>query len=129
MTHPATPNRSFPRGLAGREQPGLKRSARKGVLRIRVTNDAGHWTVGPEGEIDLSNADALEQAIRRAEASAAETITIDLRRVSFIDLSGVRAIVSAYGRRRNGLRLLEGPAPVQYVFRLTGTEAGLPFER
>lgn len=98
------------------------------MLRLGITSEAGHWTFAPEGEIDLSNAAVLEQAIERAEASAAETVTIDLRHVHFIDVSGVRAILNAGRRLKGRLRLLRGPAEVQSVFRLTGTEASLPFE-
>lgn len=103
-------------------------SARK-TLRVEATSDAaGDFTLEFAGEIDRSSAGALEQAIRSAEASEAETITIDLRRVEYIDLGGLRAILAAHERLGGRLRLLEGPIAVQSVFRLTGTEDGLPFE-
>ena len=104
-----------------------KRSTR-GTLRLEITSDTSHWTVQAMGEIDLSNADVLQQAIERAWIAAAEMVTIDLRGVDFIDLSGVRVIVSARDRLDGRLRLLKGPKPVQSVFRLTGAEAALPFE-
>ena len=103
-------------------------STRSGVLRLHIAHDGRDWTLEPSGEIDLSNTTVLEQAIARADASAAESITIDLRRVQFIDLTGVRAIVSAHGQLQSRLRLLRGPSSVQSVFRLAGTEPGLPFE-
>ncbi len=127
MTRPARTPPSLEQPLHGPELSGAKRRMSEAVLRLPLRNDAGHWTLAPEGEIDLSNADVLEQAIGRAEASAASTVTIDLSLVDFIDLSGVRAILNAYDRLEGRLRLVEGPAPVQAVFRLTGREDGLPF--
>ena len=109
-------------------RPPTPKPSTRGRLRLEIANDTGHWTVQPMGEIDLSNAVVLEQAIERASTEAAERVTIDLRGVDFIDLSGVRAIVSARDRLDGRLRLLKGPEPVQSVLRLTGAEAALPFE-
>lgn len=124
MTRPAPQHPSFVEGLDG---PGGAQSG-NGILRVRITNDAGRWTVAVEGEVDLSNAAVLEQAIRQLEPSVAETITVDLSRIDFIDLSGVRVIVSADARLEDRLRLVKGPPAVQSVFHLTGAEAMLPFE-
>lgn len=93
-----------------------------------LVNEGGHWTLEPDGEIDLSNADLLEQALRRAEASAATAVTIDLRQVEFIDLCGVRTILAASRRFKGRLRLRAVPDEVQCVFRLSGVEARLSFE-
>lgn len=128
MTHPARAHSSLLRRLDGPELVEPRRRTSKTILRVEVTNDAGHWILEPDGEIDLSNAAVLEQAIWRAEASDADTITIDLDHVAFIDLCGVRAILDAHARLEGRLRLREGPAAVQSVFRLTGTQAELPFE-
>ena len=125
---PTAPQPSRPKRPAGREHAAPRSSPRASILRLEATNDAGHWTLEPHGEIDLSNASVLAEAIDRVEASAAVKITIDLRQVGFIDLSGVRAILGADRRLKGRLRLLEAPAAVQSVFRVTGTEADLPFE-
>ncbi len=129
MTRPARRHASLDHGFDGPALVDAKRKTSKATLRFAATSDAGHWTIEPGGEIDLSNAAVLEDAIRRAEASAASSITIDLRHVDFIDLSGVRAIINAHDRLEGRLRLVKGPGAVQSVFRLTGTEAGLPFEK
>jgi anti-anti-sigma factor len=112
----------------GPEAAQLKSSTRTGVLRVRIANDRRHSTLVLEGEVDLSNAGVLEQAIRHVEVSASESITIDLSRMHFIDLRGVRAIVDAVARLDGRLRLIKGPPWVQSVFHLTGAEAALPFE-
>ena len=126
MTRPANP--AFVKGLDGPQAAQLRSSTRKGILRVRITNDDRHSTLVLEGEVDLSNAGVLEQAIRHVELSAVQRITIDLRRMHFIDLSGVRAILDADARLDGRLRLIKGPPAVQSVFHLTGAEAVLPFE-
>ena len=128
MTRPAPQHPSPAVAFHGPEVARLKSSTRNGTLRVRITNDARHWTVALEGEVDLSNAGVLEQAIGQVEASTAERITIDLRQMHFIDLSGVRAIVNADARLEGRLRLVKGPPAVHSVFRLTGAEAVLPFD-
>ncbi len=129
MTRPAAQHSSFVvEDLDGGHLTRLKSSTRKGILTVRITNDDGRSTLALDGEVDLSNAGALEQAIRQLETSAAETITIDLRAMHFIDLSGVRAIVNADARLGGRLQLIKGPPAVHSVFRLSGAEARLPFE-
>ncbi len=126
MTRP--PNLAFVEGFDGPQAAQLRSSTRKGVLRVGITNDHRQSTLVLEGEVDLSNAAVLEQAIRQLEPSAAERITIDLRRTHFIDLSGVRAILDADARLDGRLRVIKGPPAVHSLFHLTGAEAVLPFE-
>lgn len=116
----------------GPSRPGLVDPTwvtRKGLLRIRSANLGRHWTLELEGELDLSNTATLDQEIRLAEASA-ETITLDLRRLEFLDSSGLRTILQAHQRAglSGRLRIRRGPTRVQKVFHLTGTEDSLPFE-
>ena len=116
----------------GSEGLGLvepKWTTRVGLLRIRSVNAAGHWTLELDGELDVSNAEALDQEIRLAETSA-ETVTVDLRGLAFMDSSGLRALLQAQHRSRvdGRLRIRKGSRGVQSVFRLTRTEDALPFE-
>ncbi len=103
-------------------------TTRQGLLRIRSVNSAGHWTLELDGELDLSNSGALADEVRLAETSA-ETITIDLRALTFMDSSGLHVIAAAQKRsgQHHQLRLRKGPRGVQRVFQLTGTEGQLPF--
>ncbi len=103
---------------------------RSGLLHLLVRNDASDWTLELDGELDRSNVAALEQEILLAEAAEAATITIDLRRLDFTDLSGVRAIVRAHSRspEPGRVRIVEGPRAVRRAFRLAGLDAELLFE-
>jgi anti-anti-sigma factor len=82
------------------------------------------------GELDLAARDRLEDELRRAEASDADRILVDLTRLRFIDSTGLRVLLEAEARnRRDGDRLaiLRGPSRVQRVFEASGVEKHLPF--
>jgi anti-sigma B factor antagonist len=67
----------------------------------------------------------VENALMRAEESGATVIELDLAGLTFMDSSGVHlALDTRHRSRTNGysLVLLEGPAAVQRVFELTGTD-------
>ena len=87
--------------------------------------------VRPAGDIDVLTIDRVAEALLAAERSGAPRVCLDLRSVRFMDSNGVHLAVAAvkrskgHGRR---LRLIPGPERVQRVFRLTGTEALLPFD-
>ena len=131
MTPPSRPRLSFADDHAPERSELVEPrwTTRDGLLRIRSANSAGHWTLELNGEFDVSNAETLAEEVRVAEASG-ETITVDLRGLSFMDSAGVRALVDAQHRCQldGRLHLKKGPRTVQSVFRLTGTEQALPFD-
>jgi len=74
------------------------------------------------GEIDLATAPTLERELLRAERSH-DLVVIDLSETSFLDSTGLRAIVEANVRlrERDGrLLIVQGPAAVSRLFELTG---------
>jgi anti-anti-sigma factor len=74
------------------------------------------------GDLDLSTAKRAEDAIEEAERGGASLIVIDLRRLSFMDSTGLRVIVSADKRaKRSGKRavIVQGPSAVRRVFEIT----------
>ena len=78
-----------------------------------------------DGELDLATVPVAEQAINRV-AENVKTLVLDLRKLSFLDSSGLRLILStdeAVGSRR--VVIVRGPAQVDRVFDLTGTGARL----
>src|SRR5688572_5560424 len=70
-----------------------------GLLQIHSLNQGGHWTLELEGELDLSNNATLDREIQLAETSA-ETITVDLRRLEFLESSGLHTLLRASRRGR-----------------------------
>jgi anti-sigma B factor antagonist len=81
------------------------------------------------GELDIAGAAALEQELARVERSA-ESVVLDLRRVAFMDSSGLRLIAIAAQRARElgrRLALVPGPEQVMRVFEITRMRERLEF--
>jgi anti-anti-sigma factor len=83
------------------------------------------------GEMDLSVVDQLDREMRRAEATDAESILLDLDELEFLDASGIRLLLDLNHRSEsNGgrLRITRARAPqVRRVIELTGVGDVLPF--
>ena len=73
------------------------------------------------GEIDMTNSDAVMRSVRLALSEKGDP-HLDLSRLSFCDISGIRALVDAALDLKEGRRmLLHGlPAQLQTVMRVTG---------
>jgi stage II sporulation protein AA (anti-sigma F factor antagonist) len=83
-----------------------------------------------EGELDLANVGELEVRLRDAEGEGARVILLDLRKVTFIDSSGLRLILGAEARARGSGRrlvLVRAPQRVQRIFTLTKLDEKLEF--
>ena len=83
------------------------------------------------GEMDLSTSGMVDREVRRAEASDAASIVLDLDQLEFLDAAGVQMLLDASARSRTDgdrLRITRASAPqVQRVFELTGVGEMLPF--
>lgn len=87
--------------------------------------------VGPDevvvavaGELDLQSADVLEHEVAGLHAAGHERIVVDLRRIEFIDSTGLRVLIELHRtteREGRHLSLVRGPRPVQRIFELTAT--------
>ena len=63
----------------------------------RTFAEDGTATVIVQGEIDFSNADELADSVREVVADKSPTtVRIDLRRASFIDSTGLGALIEGY---------------------------------
>jgi anti-sigma B factor antagonist len=74
------------------------------------------------GELVFETARKVERELRALEERRPDRLAIDLRGLSMIDSTGLALVVSADARARaEGRRLVvvEGPDPVQRVFRMT----------
>jgi anti-anti-sigma factor len=82
------------------------------------------------GEMDLSVVGELDDEMRRAEATDAKRIELDLDQLEFLDASGIRLLLDLDRRSRsNGRRLRIRPASspqVRKVLELTGVGELLP---
>jgi len=91
------------------------------------SDGVGEWAA-LTGEFDIAQAPLFERSLERVEAGGARLIVLDLRKVSFIDLSGMRVFTRASERlQQAGGRLIvvRGPRAVEMVFMLTGADETL----
>jgi anti-anti-sigma factor len=63
-------------------------------FRIAQQQAEGRVRISVSGEVDLASTPLLEQAVEEA-AAAAPAIELDLHEVSFIDSTGIRAVLRA----------------------------------
>jgi anti-anti-sigma factor len=94
------------------------------VLRImgRTTN-AGTVVLTVQGEIDIATVGTLQSRLAEV-CDGAGDVTVDLRRVDFLDCLGLRVLLEQHERSaQRGFRIdfVQGPARVRRVFELTGT--------
>ncbi|HEX2424942.1 MAG TPA: STAS domain-containing protein [Actinomycetota bacterium] len=100
-------------------------------IEIDVSAEAGAdvAVVGVAGDLDLSTAPELERSLTGVQTDG-RPVVLDLRRLSFMDSSGLRVILAADARARSAgtrLVLVEGPPGVQRVFQLTLLDRRLEF--
>lgn len=95
-------------------------------VRTGVQDDQRKLAIA--GELDLASAPRLERAVAAAIAAGARRVILDLRRLEFIDASGLHVVMQARDTCREvgcEFALVPGPRQVQRVFELTGTLGNL----
>ena len=110
-----------------------------GEFRVDVEQSDGlPASVAVTGELDIATADQLETALRQLSASAASTkgAVVDLGNCSFVDSSGLRAILvgarlfaeaGADGAAARPRLVLAAPGPsVLRVLEISGVDQGVP---
>jgi anti-anti-sigma factor len=82
------------------------------------------------GDFDITGFKQVDEELGGIQSNGRPTVTLDLRGLTFIDSSGIRAILRADTRARalgNRLRLIVGPDRVQKVFEITRLDDQLEF--
>jgi anti-sigma B factor antagonist len=69
-------------------------------LQITTRQGADRIVFELEGEIDLLNAPVLESALEQAGLNGAGGLVLDLRKVTFIDSTGLRTIFAVRNQAR-----------------------------
>lgn len=81
-----------------------------------------------KGELDLSSVGKVQDALERAEAEKPPIVVLDLSKLTFLDSTGLRCLVTADQRARDAGRrlvIVRGPDAVQRVFTITRLEERL----
>jgi anti-anti-sigma factor len=98
------------------------------ILDVTTEDRDGLVHMALVGELDLSSVAKVQEELRRIEADAPATLVMDLSKLSFLDSTGLRCIVTADERAREAGRrivIVRGPDAVQRVFAITRLEERL----
>jgi anti-sigma B factor antagonist len=79
--------------------------------------------VSLSGELDMGSAPEFEEAVEDAQGGAA--IVVDLRELTFIDSTGIKALLGIHFAGQNGhpsVSFVRGQDPVQRVLQLAGVD-------
>jgi anti-sigma B factor antagonist len=86
--------------------------------------------VSPAGELDLATIEELQNELEKLIEAGFPRIVVDLRRVEFLDSTGLHALLSANARANEEgwqLGIIPGRPGVQRIFEITGAIDQLPF--
>ena len=98
------------------------------ILEVRTEDRDGLVHVALMGELDLSTVAKVQEELRKVEAGSPPTLVMDLSKLTFLDSTGLRCIITADERAREAGRrmvIVRGPDPVQRVFAITRLEERL----
>lgn len=93
------------------------------MLEIAVSETGGVRLLRLTGELDMAGVDQLERLLTPDQTPEGATFVIDMRGLSFIDSSGLRALIMADERVRDeGGRFIvvRGPDRVNEILEMTG---------
>lgn len=111
--------------------PDQGRRFKSGLLSLESVVDGGTRTLRVAGELDLASADILQEALAEALEAGEGRLVLDLRRLTFIDSTGIAILISAIDRDGDGdgleVRFVPSAAPaVTRVLALTGVAERMP---
>ena len=114
-------------GALGRSGPGSRTHAARADLDIRSwALGRSRWVVAVRGELDISDAEAVEETLSASALAGAEAVVVDLRGLTFLGVAGLRALENGCRRcggagSRTSILLSRGGAPARLVQLLLGT--------
>jgi anti-sigma B factor antagonist len=100
-----------------------------GSFRLNVSRHAQRMIIEVRGDLGMATAPILEGELLAAEASDAVRIVLDLSELSFIDSSGLAAVLRAARRSdedANRLRVVAGDGHVAEWLKLTAIDQVVP---
>lgn len=98
-------------------------------FKIECREGPGSLHVIPKGELDLATTPALDALLETEQSRHGLLVMIDLRRVTFLDSTGIHCLLSADARaRQNGTELviIRGPRQIERVLEIAGIGPHLP---
>jgi anti-sigma B factor antagonist len=101
------------------------------TLTIRVWRDRGYAFVAVAGEVDIATVTRLRESLFELAASD-RALVVDLDQVSFIDSSGLAALVGVARRAAAhgaSLQVVCARPRIRQLFQLTGLDGQVPLAR
>jgi anti-anti-sigma factor len=99
-------------------------------LEVIEVRESGRVRVRLRGDLDLAGGPALAAQLRRLRGRR-ERVLLDLDELAFIDMSGLRVVLSAAAdASRDGwaFSITQGSAPVRRLISLVGLDGQLPLD-
>ena len=96
---------------------------------LKVVRNGRLTHIAPCGELDIATTPELEQALTEATAGADGEIVLDLRELTFMDSTGLRALAQANSRAEEAgvsLSIVRGPRQIERVLEISGLGGLLP---
>jgi anti-sigma B factor antagonist len=100
-------------------------SGEGGALTVSVGEEGDTLTVTVAGELDVSTVPAFNKELSELRHSSATTLKLDLSATTFMDSTGLSAVlVAEMHARMRGQRfvVVAGPPHVHELFKLTGVD-------
>jgi len=100
----------------------------QGQLRIDSAIEADRVVLALDGELDMASAPVLQSAFEDSELADKEMVVLDLRRLQFVDSTGLRMILAARNRcreRGQQFAVTRGSEQVERLLSVTGMASHL----
>ena len=97
------------------------------ALTVTSSSEDGATVLALSGELDMSNAPALREAIASSGAERTGRLILDLSRLTFIDSAGIAVLLEA-AERLDSVSLRDPVRAVWRVIEITGLTQMLPRE-
>jgi anti-sigma B factor antagonist len=85
--------------------------------------------IAPSGELDIASAPEFEAAILEATSAPGAELVLDLRKLTFMDSTGLRALAQTNARAEPDgftLTIIRGPRQIERVLEISGLAELLP---
>ncbi len=92
-------------------------------FRVDVRSERGATVIAVSGELDLASSPMLEERLEEVFGSDASLVILDLRKLDFMDSTGLSVLIKAHQTAEQAERqlyLVKGPPQVQRLLSLTG---------
>ncbi len=93
---------------------------------VAAVEQAGKWRqISLQGDVDMATTRHVETAVTSELDNGSDWLLVDMRRVTFVDSTGVTALFRAHEEaegRGGALRVVVGEGPVRRVLSVSGID-------